>query len=134
MSPRASAGTPTNFSVAVARTIDRQIGLSGIPVAQVLREAGLSRNYYYKRVRGEGMFNTNDIDKIGHALGLDPFALTALALQELEQARPVAPVVVGSFGQNRDDSGTEIPDDVEDEWEGRYAAHPNEDWPEDHTP
>ncbi|KKI20583.1 hypothetical protein XM48_07665 [Leucobacter sp. Ag1] len=27
-----------------------------------------------------------------------------------------------------------IPENVEDEWEGRYAAHPNEDWPEDHTP
>ncbi|UOQ56043.1 hypothetical protein MUN78_10040 [Leucobacter allii] len=92
MSPRATAGEPTDFSSAVAETIDRQIGLSGIPVAHVIKEAGLSRNYYYKRIRGEGMFNTNDIDTIARALGMDPFDLIRMALAEMSRKKQGADI------------------------------------------
>lgn len=43
-------------------------------------------------------------------------------------------VIVGSFGNNADDEDLDIPDNVEEEWAGRYAAHPKGDEPQDHTP
>lgn len=44
-------------------------------------------------------------------------------------------VIVGSFGQNAA-TGDDlvIPENVEEEWAGQYAAHTKGDTPEDHTP
>lgn len=43
MSPRAASGTPTDFSAAVAEVLDRAIGMSGKPVATVLKDAGIRK-------------------------------------------------------------------------------------------
>lgn len=42
-------------------------------------------------------------------------------------------VIVGGFGQNAH-TEEEIPENVEEEWAGRFAASPMSDIPEDHTP
>lgn len=141
MSPRATAGEPTDFSSAIAETIDRQIGLSGLPVAHVIKEAGLSRNYYYKRIRGEGMFNTNDLDRLARALGKDPFDLIRIALSEMDRKNRGAEVHdlasrrrnVGGAGEDvSSGEDFDIPENVEEEWAGQYAAHPKGDDPIDH--
>lgn len=135
MSPRASAGTPTTFSVAIASVIDREIGLSGKPVAHVLKEAGISRNYYYKRIRGENVFNTNDMSAIAAAIGMDPFELTRRALDEMKKGERLAPVT--SIGNVSGSDENEQPDDehIGDSWEvadgpvtydGKMAANKGE--------
>lgn len=43
-------------------------------------------------------------------------------------------VIVGGFGNNADTGEDEIPENVEEEWAGQYAASPKSDLPEDHTP
>jgi len=46
--------------------------LSKYPASTIIAEAGMSRNYFYKRIRGENPFNTNDIDRLCQILGEDP--------------------------------------------------------------
>jgi hypothetical protein len=45
----------------------------------VLADAGMSRNYFYKRLRGEAPFNTNDVGNICDVLGIDPMQLMCQA-------------------------------------------------------
>lgn len=136
MSPRVATSAPTSFSEAIAAVIDREIGLSGSPVAHVIRAAGISRNYYYKRIRGESVFNTNDISNIAEAIGLDPFELTRLAIEEMRKREHIAPVTHAQFGEpnvgGAGDDEIVIPKNVEEEWLGKYAAHPKGDEPIDH--
>lgn len=103
--------------------------MSGRPVAQVIADAGFSRNYYYKRARHEMPFNTNDISQIAQAIGLEPDAILEEALN---RNRP-SNVIVGGFGQTANIED-EIPENVEEAWAGRFAASPKSDIPEDHTP
>ncbi len=131
MTPRASQGVATAFSRGVADTITHLVGMSGISVVQVLADAGISRNYYYKRARYELPFNTNDISQIAQALGITPDEIITAAL---ERALPAPPnVIVGRFGENAaEQDPTEIPENVEEAWSGKYAADPAGDDPIDH--
>ncbi len=46
-----------------------------------------------------------------------------------------AQVIVGRFGKNADaDTDDDIPENVEEAWAGKFAAHPKGNEPEDHTP
>lgn len=133
MNPRASQGTASAFSRGVADTIGHMIGMSGYSVVQVLADAGISRNYYYKRARYELPFNTNDISQIAQALGITPDEIISEAISR-STAAP-ANVIVGSFGQTAPtNEEIEIPENVEEEWAGKFAAHPKGDETEDHTP
>lgn len=66
-----------DFSRAVTARIQQAVNESGILKTQLIQLTGLSRNYVYKRLRGEGPWNTNDIHRISSALGIDPGALMA---------------------------------------------------------
>lgn len=44
---------------------------------QLFTEAGLSKNYYWKRLNHELPFNTNDIDALARVLGVEPEDLTS---------------------------------------------------------
>lgn len=57
--------------------IQQAVNESGISKTQLIHLTGLSRNYVYKRLRGEGPWNTNDIHRISSALGIDPGTLMA---------------------------------------------------------
>ncbi|WGD38507.1 helix-turn-helix transcriptional regulator [Lysinibacter sp. HNR] len=72
-------GAPSAFSMSVIAMVDDAVGRSGIPVKKILETAEMSRNYYYKRLRGEASFTTTDVDKIAKALGIDPFDLLSEA-------------------------------------------------------
>lgn len=43
-------------------------------------------------------------------------------------------VIVGGFGKNADADEDVLPENVEEEWAGQFAASPKSDLPEDHTP
>ena len=66
-----------DFSRAVTARIQQAVNESGISKTQLIHLTGLSRNYVYKRLRGEGPWNTNDIHRISSVLGIDPGALMA---------------------------------------------------------
>lgn len=97
MSPRGSEKSPVTFSRAVSDAIDHLIGVSGIPVAQVIRDAGLSRTYYYKRIRYELSFTTNDISAIAEAIDIEPDVIINEALGRMSARE--SNVIVGGFGK-----------------------------------
>ena len=43
--------------------------------AEVIKQAGISQDYYYTRARYERPFNTNDIDRIAEVIGVDPYSI-----------------------------------------------------------
>ncbi|MAP63169.1 MAG: hypothetical protein CMH34_05375 [Microbacterium sp.] len=68
-------GEAGEFSRRVNGNIDDAIARDGRPIAEVYTAAGMSKNYFYTRMRGEKPFNTNDVEKIALVLRLDPFDL-----------------------------------------------------------
>ncbi|PPG29681.1 helix-turn-helix domain-containing protein [Pseudoclavibacter sp. RFBB5] len=76
-----AVGEASEFSRRVVRIIEDAVGKSGVSISQFLAEAGMSRNYYYTRLRGEKPFNTNDIEAIADALGLDAMEILMGAAQ-----------------------------------------------------
>lgn len=47
---------------------------------ELAEAAGMSRSYFYKRMRGEYAFGLNDIELLAAALGVHPAMITALAV------------------------------------------------------
>lgn len=66
-----------DFSRAVTARIDQAIRDAGISKADLIKKTGLSHNYVYKRLRGEGPWTTHDIDLISRALDIEPLTLMA---------------------------------------------------------
>ena len=75
MSRAGILGEAGDFSRRVIGNIDYAVGKDPRPAAEIITAAGMSRNYFYTRMRGEKPFNTNDVEAIADALGMDPFAL-----------------------------------------------------------
>ena len=72
------------FSLDVINEIRRAINESGISDMEITKRAGMSRDYFYKRMRGERPFNTNDISKIADALGMDAFIILRRAAERAQ--------------------------------------------------
>ncbi|GAA6123990.1 hypothetical protein BPY_20980 [Bifidobacterium psychraerophilum] len=53
-------------------------------VDTLTRAAGIGRNSYFTKLRGERCFNTEEIDAIANALGLDPFIILTKAANPSE--------------------------------------------------
>ncbi len=53
--------------------------------AALIAASGLSKNYFYTRLRGEGPFNLEDIAGLARALQVDPGELTAVPLGQLDR-------------------------------------------------
>ena len=79
---RKPAGEATAFSAAVARIIDEHRTESGMSVDALVKEAGMGRNTYFVRMRGDMPFNLNEIDAIATALGLTPQLVLTKAASE----------------------------------------------------
>lgn len=73
--PKSSAGPSTPFSRRVSQAIERLRIDAGVTQAQLFKDAGMSQNYFYVRLRGELPFNTNDISALAEALDLDPMSI-----------------------------------------------------------
>ena len=46
---------------------------------ELIRQADFSPNYFYTRLRGDALFDTNDIDKIASVFGVSPAEIIVLA-------------------------------------------------------
>ncbi|QIT13032.1 helix-turn-helix transcriptional regulator (plasmid) [Clavibacter michiganensis] len=46
---------------------------------ELIRQADFSPNYFYMRLRGDALFDTNDIDKLATVLGVSPADIIVLA-------------------------------------------------------
>ena len=91
------------FSQRVAEEVQKAITNAGLSNAKVIRDAHMSQDYFYRRMRGEKPFTTNDISKIAEAIGVEPFAL-----------------MLKAAGNNIDDLGIAADHDENKEAESHY--------------
>lgn len=75
------------FSLDVINEIRRAIDESGLSDSEIIKQSGISSAYFYRRMRGERPFNTNDIAKIADVLGMDAFIILRRAAAKNEQRR-----------------------------------------------
>lgn len=63
------------FSKEVIKQIQEAISASGLSNAEIIKRSNISQDYFYTRMRGEKPFTTNDISRIGHAIGVNPMRI-----------------------------------------------------------
>ncbi len=80
-------GPARGFSLRVIDVIENARHDAGMSQAELIQRSGIPRNSFYKRMRGEVPFNTNDIDAIASALDCDPMLILR------EAAKPALSVV-----------------------------------------
>lgn len=72
-----------DFSLAVINEIQEAIKDSGMSNAEVIKQAKISQDYFYTRMRGEKPFNTNDISRISDVIGVDALSILMKASQAI---------------------------------------------------
>ncbi|MCI1889615.1 MAG: hypothetical protein LKI98_04165 [Bifidobacterium crudilactis] len=75
------------FSLAVIEEVQEAIKASGKSNAEVIKQAKISQDYFYTRMRGEKPFNTNDISRIADVIGIDALSLLMNASKAVEKAK-----------------------------------------------
>ncbi|MEE8725000.1 MAG: hypothetical protein SOI15_02875 [Bifidobacterium crudilactis] len=75
------------FSLAVIEEVQEAIKASGKSNAEVIKQAKISQDYFYTRMRGEKPFNTNDLSRIADVIGIDALSLLMNASKAIEKAK-----------------------------------------------
>lgn len=83
---RAEIGVAAAFAYQVVRELDTVRTKRGMTHATLLEQLSISRNYYYKRLRGELPLNLNDVAEIATALGTTPSAVLTRAERAVKAA------------------------------------------------
>lgn len=78
----------SDFTQRVIEAIEHARLDAGMSVQELIDRSGIRRSTYFRKMRGENTFDTEDVDAIARALGLDPFLLLRAAAN------------VGGFGEN----------------------------------
>ncbi|CAG7622364.1 helix-turn-helix domain-containing protein [Leucobacter soli] len=92
----------SSFTQRVIAEIENARLDKGISVQDLISRSGIRRSSYFRKMRGETSFTTEDVDALANALGLDPMIVFKNASEE-----HIAPVTVGRFLQN--DAPDELP-------------------------
>jgi DNA-binding XRE family transcriptional regulator len=74
----------SQFTQRVIEEIEKARHEAKMSVDTLARAAGIGRNSYFTKLRGERCFNTEEIDSIATALGLDPFIILTKAAEPTE--------------------------------------------------
>ncbi|CAN5490320.1 hypothetical protein BH10ACT7_BH10ACT7_20820 [soil metagenome] len=82
----ARAEIPSEFSLRVLANLSRLQGAAEMSNSALIAASGLSKNYFYTRLRGEGSFNIEDIAGLARALDVDPGELTSVPLGESDRS------------------------------------------------
>jgi hypothetical protein len=76
---RRAGGAPTPFSRQIVKAVTRLRDDAQMTNVELIRKADFSPNYFYMRLRGDALFDTNDIDKLATAFGVTPADVIVLA-------------------------------------------------------
>ena len=71
MAGRPKLEAASAFSRQIVVNVETLRDEAGMSNAQLIRDSGMSSNYFYTRLRLEAPFNTNDVQKLADALGVD---------------------------------------------------------------
>lgn len=130
------------FAQTVAAQVRAEIGARDSSVAAIARATGINRETLDRWVKGDRQFSIANLFRVADALGMDTHLLIKRAEERFiaentssKLAKTDAEIIVGRFGKNADaDTDDDIPENVEEAWAGKFAAHPKGNEPEDHTP
>jgi transcriptional regulator with XRE-family HTH domain len=93
------------FSWRVIDQIQKLIGERGLTDVQVLKSAGMPRNTFYAKMRGDSAMTTEDIDKLAQALSVEPELILRNASRgHLSVVPPLDPDLPGNVGGYLDDA------------------------------
>lgn len=72
----------TTFTAKVTRAVKAELARRGLGGADLVEPLGLSRNAVYSRLRNDSPFDTEELEKVVAALGIDMDTLFASAALE----------------------------------------------------
>lgn len=69
----------SDFTQRVIEAIENARLDAGVSVQEIIMRSGIRRSSYFRKMRGETTFTTEDVDALARALGMDPFLLLSKA-------------------------------------------------------
>lgn len=103
MTPKYESGfTPRVIEVIENARLDK-----GISVQDLVDRSGIRRSTYFRKMRGETTFTTEDVDALARALELDPFLiLREASVGGSEDNRKQSDFARAAFEDDGDDGAT----------------------------
>ncbi len=74
-------GPASDFSLRVVAEIERARHDAGITARELIKRSTVGANTYFTKMRGDRPFNTNEIDLLAGALGVEPELILRKAAQ-----------------------------------------------------
>lgn len=93
----------SDFTRRVTETIEQKRRDRKMTIDELCKKAGIGRNSYYVKQRGERCFNTEEIDAIAKALGCDALLLLQEAAQEPTDEEAVIKATLQRFQAHPDE-------------------------------
>ena len=81
---RGAVGPASQFSQDIVNRVLKARDAAGFTTAELAKRSGLSRNYLYIRLRLDAPFNTNDLEALGRACGVDPRSFLGGGIADLD--------------------------------------------------
>lgn len=92
----------STFTQRVIEVIENARLDRGMSVQELIDKSGIRRSSYFRKMRGETTFTTEDVDTLARALALDPF----FVLTSASDSKPDN-VTVGRFGETTEPADLE---------------------------
>lgn len=75
-----------SFTDQVIKAIETARVESGLSAAELIVKSGITRRTYFRKMRGDTSFTTEDIDALAKAMGVDPFLILSSAAERADAA------------------------------------------------
>ena len=73
-----------SFTDQVIKAIETARVESGMSAAELIVKSGITRRTYYRKMRGDTSFTTEDIDALAKAMNVDPFLILGNAASKAD--------------------------------------------------
>ncbi|WP_253269599.1 helix-turn-helix domain-containing protein [Bifidobacterium sp. A11] len=75
------------FTDQVIKTIESTRQEVGMTTQELIRRSGIRRSTFFRKMRGDTSFTTEDIDALAKAMGVDPFLILSNAAERADAAK-----------------------------------------------
>lgn len=75
------------FTDQAIKTIESTRQEVGMTTQELIRRSGIRRSTFFRKMRGDTSFTTEDIDALAKAMGVDPFLILSNAAERADAAK-----------------------------------------------
>lgn len=75
------------FTDQAIKTIESTRQEVGMTTQELIRRSGIRRSTFFRKMRGDTSFTTEDIDALAKAMGVDPFLILSSAAERADTAK-----------------------------------------------